>query len=297
MCVQSQYCSYRHYSADLKRSDPESIIAMFTAFFDDSGTDRNSDIAVAACYVSTKRGWDDFVEDWDHIRWEESFDCFHMAHFVAPCEQGHKPWCDWDNVKKSHVYSRIAKAINSNKRIGIAAAVPKEIWDSTPEYIRQHYGREHYTFAVRMCMMRIAEWRRISMPSSFSIRYVFDWEMRDSQKRYEISKILDSITQPEFKDSAYAIFGIEPKGYSFEHKEEFKPLQAADILAWQMRCHMQKIWPIGHDEPDICHDGFRQLRENQEMDLGFFNEDQIRRFVIQNEQLIEAKGPLPILYP
>ena len=62
MCAESQYCSYRHYAADLERADPKCVIAMFTAYFDDSGTDRNSEIAIAACYVSTKRGWDDFVK-------------------------------------------------------------------------------------------------------------------------------------------------------------------------------------------------------------------------------------------
>ena len=67
---------------------------MFTAYFDDSGTDGNSDIAIAACYVSTKRGWDDFVEAWDRVRYEEGFDVFHMAEFVAKREMGHKPWCD-----------------------------------------------------------------------------------------------------------------------------------------------------------------------------------------------------------
>src|SRR5438105_4477190 len=133
---------------------------MFTAYFDDSGTDGNSDIAVAACYISTKRGW--FVEAWDRARWEEGFECFHMAHFLAPAEQNHKPWCDWDNGKKQHVYARLAEIINENKRIGIAVAVPKDIWDSTPEHVRQHYGRQHYTFAVRMCMNRIFRWREAS---------------------------------------------------------------------------------------------------------------------------------------
>src|SRR4051812_3533191 len=132
---------------------------MFTAYFDDSGTDPNCDIAIAACYISTKRGWDEFTKAWDDARCEEGFDYFHMAEFVAPRDHGHKPWCDWDDEKKWHVYRRLATIINNHKRIGIAAAVPKQIWDSTPAHIHQHYGREHYTFAVRMCMNRIRLWR------------------------------------------------------------------------------------------------------------------------------------------
>ena len=274
------------------RSGQESLIAMFTAYFDDSGTDGNSEIAVAACYISTKRGWDEFVQAWDYARSEEEFAAFHMAHFVAPRAQGHKPFCDWDNTKKDHVYSRLAKIVNENKWIGIASAVPKKVWDRTPERIRQHYGREHYTFAVRMCLMRILDWREkclISLP----IRYVFDWEMSTAQKRKEISIIFDILGRNEPMAQK---FGVEPGGYSFEHKEEFKPLQAADILAWQMRCHMQKIFPLGHDEIPLCHPGFTVLREDQEMDLGFFNEEQIINFVKQNDESERIHGPLPILY-
>src|ERR1700688_3408179 len=114
--VQNQYCAYRHYADELRRAEPESLIAMFTAYFDDSGTDGNSDIAVAACYISTKRSWDDFVDEWDRSAWQEGFDYFHMSDFMAPPGQMKKPWCEWDNIKKDRVYARLAKTINQNKR-------------------------------------------------------------------------------------------------------------------------------------------------------------------------------------
>ena len=75
---ESQYCAYRHFAGEL-RNTALSWLVMFTAYFDDSGTDGNSDIAIAACYISAKRGWDEFVEAWDHARREEGFDVFHMA--------------------------------------------------------------------------------------------------------------------------------------------------------------------------------------------------------------------------
>jgi hypothetical protein len=249
----------------LDRTGADWLIAMFEAYFDDSGTDGNSEIAIAACYVSTKRGWDDFVKAWDNARWEEGFDAFHMAHFVAKRDQGHKPFCDWDNHKKSHVYGRLAKIVNENKRIGIAAAVPKATWNRVPERMRQHFGREHYTFAVRMCMQRILDWRERSL-ITLPIQYVFDWEMKRSAKRVEIEKIMDIIAENE--DAARA-FGLERNGSSFQHKEVFKPLQAADILAWQMRCHMDKIFPLGHDDVSLCHPGFRVLREDQKWTSDF----------------------------
>jgi hypothetical protein len=290
-----EYCAYHHYSGELRGSAKDCLIAMFSAYFDDSGTDGNSDIAIAACYVSTKRGWDEFVEAWDRARWEEGFEAFHMAHFVAKRDQGHNPFCDWDNAKKDHVYARLARIINENKRIGISVAIPKQLWDQSSEWIKQRYGREHYTFAVRMCMMHIREWRERSM-ISLPIRYVFDWEMNNTPKRNEITKLLDVIAAPHNAEVAQML-GVEPRGYSFEHKEEFKPLQAADILAWQMRSHMRQIWTLQHDEESKCHPGFRLLREDQEMDLEFCTEEQLDKFIKRNVELERQGHSLPILYP
>jgi len=268
---------------------------MFTAYFDDSGTDGNSDIAIAACYVSTKRGWDEFVTDWDRAREAEGFDCFHMTDFVAPPGQKKKPWCDWDATKKDRVFARLGEIINRNKRIGVAVAIPKSQWDEVPDWIRAHFGYEHYTFAVRMCMTAIGNWRRQSM-MTLPIRYIFDFEMNHSQKRQEIETILDMVSMPHNHELA-GMLGLEPSGYSFERKEVIKPLQAADILAWRMRSHMRKIWPLGRDDASLCHHGFRLLREDQEMDLGFFTKEQINAFVEHQEKRKAEGVPFPKLYP
>lgn len=267
---------------------------MFTAYFDDSGTDRNSDIAIAACYISTKRGWDEFVEAWDRARWEEHFDYFHMSDFLAPPGQKKGPWCYWDNAKKDCVYARLANIINRNKRIGIAVAIPKAEWDEAPEWLRAHYGYQHYTFAVRMCMTAIGKWRHgsaISLP----MRYIFDFEMANSTKRQEIERIFDSVSTPHNQKVA-GLLGLEPMGYSFERKEIFKPLQAADILAWQMRSYMRKIWPLGKEDVSLCHPGFKLLRENQEVDLGFFTREQMARFINDCEKWKDEGVPFPQIY-
>jgi hypothetical protein len=183
---------------------------MFQVYFDDSGTDAKSEIAIAACYISTKRGWEAFVEGWDQARWEEGFEVFHMADFVARPEHGHKPFCTWNNSKKDHVYGRLADIINKNKRIGIACAVPKKAYDErVPDDLKVHYGTEHYAFAVRKCLMCILEWREASL-ITLPMRYVFDWEMNTSEKRIQISKMLDTMHQT-WRNK----FGLEPKWLFF----------------------------------------------------------------------------------
>lgn len=288
MCVKSQYCSYSHLSATLERSGTDWLIAMFEVYFDDSGTDSESEIAVAACYISTKRGWDDFVKQWNDARWEEGFDTFHMAEFVAPRKYGHKPFCDWDNAKKTHVYRRLTRIINENKRIGIAAAVPKSSYDkAVPAHFRERYGKQHYTYAVRTCLTRIAEWRTRS-GISIPMRYVFDWEMQGSEKRQEISAIWDKMLK-----HWEPVFGMEVDGYSFEKRDKFIPLQAADILAWQMRSAMRHILPSGKEDLSQTHGGFKMLRQNQEMDLEFYAEADLEAWVKGMEEFKARKGFYP----
>jgi Protein of unknown function (DUF3800) len=259
------------------------MAAMFEVYFDDSGTHPASKIAVAACYVSTRRGWKEFAAEWDRARWEEHFDVFHMAEFVALPENSHEPFCHWDRSKKEHVYARLAKIINQNKRIGVAVAVPKEAYDKTSETFRSRWGREHYTFAARMCLSKIAEWRTGSQITD-GFQYIFDWEMKGSGKRIEISSIWDSIDP-----LASSQLGTDEGGLSFQHKKNVKPLQAADVLAWQMYSHMGKIANSEQDRVELAHPGFRLLREDQEMELAFFTPKQMEKFARQYERL-EADG-------
>jgi hypothetical protein len=73
----------------LERTRMDWWLAMFEfeVYFDDSGTDGGSPIAVAACYVASKTQWDEFVKDWDKAREREGFDEFHMSEFVAKLGQ------------------------------------------------------------------------------------------------------------------------------------------------------------------------------------------------------------------
>jgi hypothetical protein len=87
----NDYCAYSHYAAMLERTGVDWLIAVYETYFDDSGTNAQSEIAIAACYVSTELGWRKFVKDWELARYEEGFDVFHMAEFIAPRVNSYMP--------------------------------------------------------------------------------------------------------------------------------------------------------------------------------------------------------------
>jgi hypothetical protein len=281
----SQYCSYSHLSAMLERTGTDWLIGMFEVYLDDSGTDSTSDIAIAACYISTKGQWDEFVKEWDSVRIGEGFDAFHMVDFAASHDPTKKPFCDWKFDKRERVYNNLARIINDRKRIGIASAVPKKAYEEfVPERHRRRHGFFHYTFAVRSVLMRIRDWRRAS-GITIPMRFVFD---RMSQGKHEIIDIWKQREDiPEWEE----MFGMEPDGYSFEDKKFFKPLQAADILAWQMQNHMKKVIVPGKHDVDDCHRRFLLLRDGQNMDLGWYTEAQLKSWVKRIEEHDAIHGP------
>jgi hypothetical protein len=263
---------------------------MYVAYLDDSGTHRESDIAVAGCYVSTESGWRAFTREWNEIANDEGFDDFHMARFVAPSSQGHEPWCNWDRIKKDRVFRRLARVINENKRIGIGVALPKSVYDQgVPERIRDHYGHEHYTFAVRMCLMQIHLWRHQSN-NVLPVKYVFDWETPGTSKYREITRLMTTI-HPNLQP----LFGLDTGGFCFESRRVAKPLYAADILAWQMNSHIRKIYPRDESEEDLreLHPGWRLLRENQDLTLGFYTPSNIRAWLDRLLEFERDHGIIP----
>jgi hypothetical protein len=258
-------------------------------YFDDSGTDGGTPVAVAACYVSSKEQWGQFVKSWDKVRVDEGFDVFHMAEFVAKAEAGHKPFCDWDNTKKERVYGKLASIVNTRARMGFAIAVPKKPFDRFvfPEF-KELYAKDHYTWAVKSVLGLVENWREkfgITIP----MQYVFDRGTLGQQQINDIWIQFEQIKSAEQK------YGIVPRGVMFQDDKVFKPLQAADILAWQMQNHLRRTALIGlnPDDPKLVHPGFAILRHKRPMDLGFYSTDQLKRLFDKAKEYHESTGRWP----
>jgi hypothetical protein len=239
-------------------------------YFDDSGTHRESPIAVAACYIAEKSQWDSFVKDWDGARERRGFDVFHMADFSAKPERGCKPFCDWDRTKRQIVYEHLVSIIKTRAAVGLAISVPKDEFDEeVPEFIKERHGKNHYTFAVRCLMGAISLWR-----SKFGhhrpMQYVFD---RMTKGKGEIDAIWGrEFDKPPDGEDWLELYGMTKDGYSFQSREVFKALQASDIFAWQMYNHMTNVIIPGKDELKNIHPNFRFLRERPGTvyEVGFF---------------------------
>src|SRR5574340_1459803 len=155
--------------------DERTLMANFALYCDDSGTHPESQIAVAACYVGTVDQWKHFNREWSEANDAEDFGVFHMAPFVAHKQRFALP--EWqEEAKRERTLRRLIGTINRRARIGFFGVVEKQAYEEEmPSDLKEEmkFGKNHYSFAVRMCLAKVFKWRwhyKIQEP----VQFVFD---------------------------------------------------------------------------------------------------------------------------
>lgn len=268
----------------------------FEMYLDDSGTHVESPIAIAACYVAEKAQWDHFVRDWDEAREEYGFDVFHMKDFMAHPDKGRKPFCDWSSDKKNKLYSRLAAIINTRARHGFGFAVPTEAFRKyVPERVQREVTSDAFTFAVQSLLSLVRSWYE-RYGQGKSVRYVFD----DRQSMGKVRQIWDTMKEHPEHAAKLGMMTNSLDGFAFSNANCSKPLQAADILAWNLNSHMRDVILKGRPDAENCRPYFRQLRQRFPMKLGFQTDNQVKQAFVDlvcMEADPKHEGKRPYLLP
>ncbi len=246
-------------------------------------------MTIAACYVSTKEQWGEFSKNWGRVLTDEGLAFFHMTDFMASREHGIKPYCDWDQPKRDRVYYRLANIINTRVRAGFVLGLPTESFDlHTPQHFKDDLGKRHFTFAVRSALDLVSHWYA-AYGSGKAVQYVFD---RMGKGRGEIMAIFDIAKEGPELAAQLGVRPNEPDEIIFENKEFFKPLQAADILAWNMRTFMQNEISRGLPEaPARIRPYFQVLREAKApVRIGFFRDRDLEKAANDISDYEERQG-------
>jgi len=223
-----------------------------TVYVDDSGSDPKSKIASAAFCVSTVERWKEFEEKWRRIADRAGFDIqhFHMTEFAAcrrnsPCRQCQSgkistkehPWQKWSDEKRRNVLRRLAKALVKYTEWGVGIAHTKTDYEdhvkNSPAraLANEPIGDEQFTYAVRQCGGKLAEWRHeqgIATPLNF----VFDNSSKAEQR--EIAEVFFAAAKDREKYHGGIEQWFEPDedGVSFQSRRRVPQLLAPDMVAW-----------------------------------------------------------------
>ena len=269
---ETEYSAFEHFCSTLpKGSNP--LMAMWTAYFDDSGTHKDSSVAVAACLLSDYRRWARVDQEWHDAANDErdGFDVFHMNYFHS----GQKEFWNWDADKKNRVLGNLIEIIGKNVLFATTTAVVKDDYDRlVAGKLREKLGDNHYTFAVQACLYDIQRYRVIIHMGSQEIQYIFD---QMTKGKHEIVDVFEDVWVRGLGEH----FGIEApsSGLAFQDKRRFLPLQPTDILAWESYCYIRDCQLPKESDRQKPRVSFESLIKKPNPSTRFFDKTNLPEFV------------------
>jgi hypothetical protein len=180
---------------------------------------------------------------------------FHMADFVAKKKQFALP--EWqDDAKRDRTIRALINIITTRMRLGIAAAVVKSAYDdAVPDDVRLRLGKNHYTFAIRMCVAFIEKWRT-RYGDREPMHYAFDLLSKGKGDIDDALKIAASGGSDPIRR-----YGIYEDGWSFHSKATVIQLQAPDIWAYEnYRYAVDRFFPPEEKKKSL-RESYRTLRK------------------------------------
>ena len=220
-------------------------MAMLTAYIDDSGTDANSPIAVAAGFVTDIPRWERFNREWRALLSADQIldKGFHMKDFMARPRRG--VFAGWEDDRCDVLYNALIRTIDDTILMGFSAAVKKADYDAKVKgKLRRKLGG-HYRFCAATCVWQIQKWLRsqevfVAEP----ISYVFGRGTLGNNKVSDLFR--DLLKFNEIRRD----FGIHAMP-QFESAVSTYPLQSADIIAWKSTKHLRQFDPDTSFMPEL----------------------------------------------
>ena len=254
--------------------------AMYSLYFDDSGTHLKSSIAVAAAWVAPVTQWKKFSKEITAILEEEEFPFFHMAEFAG--RHGH--FKGWKDEKWYRVGNAIRDLIRKRAVKGFGVAVKKSDYDElVTGYLKTFTGEHHYTWAVANCFGLVEVWRKNEQIRD-PITYFFDQMKQGTKEQEEINQLFAKAGAGENA----AKYGINSP-HAFGDKKIVKPLQAADALAWS--CLQAGLNAMRGNEPSpIAKNYFDSFNLGHKLIFGFYKRHHLAEWVQKEEERLAKQN-------
>jgi Protein of unknown function (DUF3800) len=197
-------------------------VLVLHGYFDESGTHVGSKALSVAGYLSTVERWLDFEQEWKRALKEfGGQEFFHMTDFVG--RQGiYKTWTE--NERKERL-TRLIAIINRNVVAGVGFAVSMQSYFRLFSKKAKRYCGGAYGLAAISCFFDSCTAVRASHPDA-RIAYVFEAGARGHG---QVLKVFDDMFSRSDQREAYKMLSLK-----FEGKKNFAPLQAADILSYEL---------------------------------------------------------------
>jgi hypothetical protein len=188
------------------------LFAMFTGYFDESGTAQDPHALTVAGSVSTVTKWIRLAPQWEAILKRHGVSVFHMN----DCAAGRREYKGWDGAKRKVFIAELSECAARHIKHSFSVSVLLDDWRQVNQVFRfsDHFGNP-YVVAGRACVAAVKSWRKRTCETA-PIKFVFEDGAQGKGKLLDIMSRHDG-TSPIFEPKA------EPG------------LQIADLIAWKNR--------------------------------------------------------------
>jgi hypothetical protein len=275
---------------------------IFQAWVDDSGNEPQSPIMVLAGFLASYDEWAKFSDAWDEeLAKPPKLQYFKMAE-AARLRGEFDRSKGWDEATRDARVLSFARIIRKYARIRLSAWIRHADWNTNivtiPAPIRRlsidhPYG--HLFSQIIFAAAVFQDRHGINEPCDF----IFDEQVTFSEEVMRWWPQVKDWIKERGRSDLIKFIGSPP---IFRDEKKFKPLQAADLYAWQIRNHyvanhrvrnqtiriprnsvLQTLWPIGAINREISTAEIIRLREHL-LEVG-------KRFVEENPT-VELLAPI-----
>jgi len=212
--------------------------ARFEVYVDDSGSEPQSPIFFLGGFISSVERWAAFSNEWDSaLALPPALDYFKMSEAAGFWEQFSRKR-GWNETNREDRLATFARIINKYAMLRVSASIRHDLFEkyllSLPAIERNLAVDEPY---ITLAMHFVSGATMFAYDNGIRdpIDFIFDEQagFKDElRERWPVYKRLYQLT-PRGRQLA-PLLGAEP---SFLDEKERKPLQAADLYAWQARDH------------------------------------------------------------
>jgi hypothetical protein len=199
------------------------IIAMVTAYIDESGTHAGCPAMTVAGWLAPVQQWNVFEKEWVRCLEEAGISIFHMTDY----ENRQGDYKDWTEEKRVNVLKALHAICHSPTTIPFSSSIPIDFYKKIrPQYICPD---SPYAFCLSQCLLQIEKWAN-SVNHQEPIAYVFE---RGSGLGNDIIALLQSMSEDPIRNQRFRL-----GTWTFAGKKDFCQLQAADLLAYESNKEM-----------------------------------------------------------
>ncbi len=239
------------------------VTTTLAAYFDESGTHAGSEAVAVAGYVSTPERWLDFESEWRGALLDYGLAYFHMTDFA----NGAKSYAHWPQAQKRIRFDRLANIINRHVIGSVGTVIPVQSYERIFNPAAKKHVGGPYGLAATANFLAIARILRgmNALGHDLWVEYTFETGARGAG---QVRRAFDYNAHDPTQRAELRVGSL-----AFADKPQAVPLQAADVLAYELYRHLPR--QLGLDPRPLRGRHLSRLREPAN-DWGYLDDAELR---------------------